>query len=92
MARYGGVCTPWGDIKINIHVQYHNLRWLTPQAELKLKEWIESMGRDYELAKQETKEGSQERMLINILYYEELSKKCPKYFKNPSLQRTLFGV
>lgn len=81
LARFGGICTPWGDYKINPEVNYKDLKWITPLKENKIKNWVTSLGIDYQKAKENTSEGTETRSLINIMYYEELSKSDTKLFK-----------
>ena len=75
MARFGGICTPWGDFKINPEVKKENLSWITPKIEQIIKEWVISLGVNYSLAKGNNGLGTELRCLINIFYYESLSQK-----------------
>lgn len=90
MARFGGICTPWGDIKINIKVQYHGLRWMTPKSEEILKNWVKDMGEDYDEAKEQTTEGLRIRCIINVKYYEQLAKNHIKIFNKKKMQKVFF--
>jgi len=91
MARFGGICTPWGDFKINPEVNYKDLKWISPLSEARIKEWVENqMGVDYESAKRGTVEGTNQRIKINVKYYEQLSKKNSKEIFNIKGQRGLF--
>lgn len=74
MARFGGICTPWGDIKINPKVNEKDLSWKSPRSETTIQEWVLSLGIDYDRAKENSAEGIELRCLINILYYESLKK------------------
>ena len=73
MARFGGICSPWGDFKINPSVNQKDLQWITPKTEIIIKKWVEGLGISYEKASKGDSSGTNIRMLINILYYESLS-------------------
>jgi len=94
LARYGGIYTPFGCLKINTNIKYNNLvRWITPESERKIKEWVQSLGRDYEIAKTHTVKGGLERIRINILYFEEFSKSLNnKKYNKLNHQKTFFGL
>ncbi len=74
MARFGGICSPWGDIKINKAVSPNNLLWVSNMNEDMLAEWVSTLSYpvDYKIACQQTSEGTKMRTMIGILYYETL--------------------
>lgn len=88
MARFGGICTPWGDIKINKEVAPKDLKWVSDMNEEILRDWIFKMGSpfDYDIATQQTVEGTIMRTAINILYYEQLGEQTiAKFVKKVNL-------
>lgn len=91
MARYGGICTPWGDIKINPAVNFKYLEWVSPESELKLKKWVNKLnfGLCYEEAKNNNMKGMRMRLKINICYYEQFIKNHIKTYSPISIQRGL---
>jgi len=80
MARFGGICTPWGDYKINPEVNSKDLRWISPNAEKIIIEWVSELGFSYDEAQANSPEGTIIRSAINVIYYEELSKLAPRKF------------
>lgn len=87
MARFGGICSPWGNLKINPNVNQKDLKWITPKTELVIQKWIKGFKISYKRAIQNDPLGTETRALINILYYEELAKLAEQNFKavNPNL-------
>lgn len=82
MARFGGICTPWGDFKINKSVAVHNLNWVSNMNEEILKQWANELSPiiNYDVALKGTLEGSVMRTMINIIYYEQLKKQVISKF------------
>lgn len=89
MARYGGIYFPGNikskkvsrAIKVSSKVNSYELEWITPQAEQAMRDWVESLGFDYDVVKEGTVEGTKTRMAINIIYFEKLAKEVPTEFK-----------
>lgn len=74
MARFGGICSPWGDLKINLNVDQKDLKWITPKTKLVIQKWVEGLGVSYKQAIQNDSLGTETRALINVFYYEELAQ------------------
>ncbi len=76
-ARFGGIMTPWGWIKINPKVKDRtsvNLDWREPESYRVVEKWVTDKGIDYNACKDATTEGIMLRCLVGILYFEEKSK------------------
>lgn len=80
MARFGGICNKWGDFKISKGVNSRELKWRNEHTDLAVKDYIESLGLDYDECCDPTSKGTDARSIANILYYEELSKQVPTEF------------
>lgn len=74
LARFGGVCTPWGDYKINPDVNPGEIRWRTDMNVSKMRQYISNLGVDFEAAQKGDTPGTHLRCKISILYYENLVK------------------
>jgi len=78
MARFGGICTPWGDYKINMKVHYKDLRWVSDKAIANIKSWLKTIyPRDehlFDKASLGDVDGTTTRVFINILFYENLAR------------------
>lgn len=78
-ARFGGVMTPWGWIKINPNVSFKynssvSLDWREPESYSVVEKWITDKRIDYNVCKEATTEGIMLRCLVSILYFEDKSK------------------
>lgn len=84
MARFGGICTPWGDLKINPEVQSKDLQWKRGGGlfENRIREYVNSLGYPYEQAITNDPEGTLLRCAINVTYYEKLCSE--KTVKGPA--------
>ena len=93
MARFGGICSPWGDLKINKGVNAKDLQWVSETDESVIRKWSQSLDYpiNYELACQPTSEGIIERCKINILYYERLAKETKSFSYIPK-KKARFGM
>ncbi len=82
IARYGGIYSPYGVLKINSNVKYKELKWKTPKSENKIIDFCNECNIPYEKAKEQSIDGTIYRAIINIHYFEKLAKQAPKIFKN----------
>lgn len=82
MARYGGIYTPWGNLKINPNVNSREMKWqkLKPLYLSRVKDFVESYLNDisFECAQQQNNEGVLARSAVSIHYITEELKnhKC----------------
>lgn len=90
-ARYGGIRTPWGWIKINPEVNYKEVKWQTPIQLTEVKKWVNSLGLNFHFdeAQPSTTEATLMRCAISVKYYDNLfgssyEYKKPKYIKSKS--------
>lgn len=72
-ARYGGIRTPWGWLKINPEVNFQETKWHTPLQIEAVKEWVDSLGLplDFTEARQRTPEGTLGRCAISLAYFDK---------------------
>lgn len=85
LARFGLIQTPWGSLRINPNFPSNGrkaIEWREGLRKNIIYDWLNSVGADIFLAEQETVSGKVERCRINILYFEELKKKCPIIYKS----------
>ena len=95
-ARFGEIISPWGRLTINKSVIIANdrLNWVSNMSEDKIKEWISKFdysNLDYDIACQQTVEGTMMRAGINIFYLESLNKETISKFTNKKLPGFGFG-
>lgn len=86
-ARYGGIRTKWGWMKINESVKQMNaLNWICPMNKKKMEEWIIELSKiypvKYEQAMETSREGVMNRAAISIIFYEQLSRQGIHLYKN----------
>lgn len=78
MARYGGIYTPWGPLKVNTSVNPKELVWRTPTKLKIVKKWIKELSLPFSF--KELEEGSPvstiKRCAVNVSYFHQK-------FKNP---------
>jgi hypothetical protein len=79
-ARYGGIMTPWGWTKISTGAASKELKWASGMSIQSIRQFIESLGRDYELAATPVIEGTKERCAISIIFYESVARNAPVEF------------
>lgn len=91
IARYGGIYSPFGCIKINRKVKYHELRWITPESDEKIKKWIDSLGCNYIVAQENSNQGTIERYKINLAYFESLSNNAIVKFEKRKEMKGFFN-
>lgn len=71
MARFGGICTPYGDYKIGNGVNYKEINWKSNPFDLKeVENWVESLGISFKESCESSIRGCYCRQLINLLFYE----------------------
>lgn len=72
-ARYGGVRTPWGWLKINPEVNFQDTRWHTPLQIEGVQEWVAGLQLpfSFEQARQRTTEGTLMRCAISLQWFED---------------------
>lgn len=91
VARYGGIFTPWGIIKINPSVESQYQRWKSPKRIQLLKEWVNGLdlGFTYDEALESSTPCVLKRCAISVHYFET---KYENYeFKNQiNFVKTLF--
>jgi hypothetical protein len=70
-ARYGGIMTPSGWVKINPNVNPKEIRWRTPLQLKKMRDWITSLELNFtfEEAQETTPNATLMRCAISIKYY-----------------------
>ena len=73
IARFGGIYTPWGSVKINPDVAPKDLAWATPGRLNIVKDWVnfQSLGFSFEEAQEGTTEGTLKRCVISIKYFSK---------------------
>ena len=82
MSRYGGIYTPWGTLKINPEVNEHDRKWQSSLVAIKtIKEWVESIGFDFEEARPGSPAATLMRCAISIYYFEGIIKKASEQKK-----------
>ena len=81
MARYGGIYTPWGTLKINPKVNSREMGWQikTPKVLEQIQEWVDNLELNFsfESARENNTQGTLRRCAISIQYlsnyFQELS-------------------
>jgi len=75
-ARFGGIATPWGWLKINPNVNPKDLRWKTPIATGNVDEWFATLNMPFPLeeAQEATSTGTAKRVATSVIYFEKLIK------------------
>lgn len=71
-ARYGGIRTPWGWLKINPEVNFQDTKWHTPLQIDVVKEWVDSLNLplDFTESRPRTVEATLRRCAISLAYYD----------------------
>lgn len=92
IARYGGICTPWGDLKINLSVRSEYLKWMTPLTLDRVKRWVmDDLGIDFDFASQNTTDAIRVRYVISIMYFEDFNKKYCSRINTKKIKKS-FGL
>ena len=86
LGRFGSVLTPWGPYALNPKLDADRTAWRTDLAVGVVREWVESLGGDWELAEQATPQGKHERVWITINYLDSLAERAPTFY-NPRIGR-----
>ena len=82
-ARYGGIRSPWGWVKVNPNVNSNEAQWqIFKKNELKkVSDWVEGLNLSFSFdsIRQATNESVLKRCCVSISYYEMLRKKKTQY-------------
>ena len=70
-ARYGGIKTPWGWMKINPNVKADELKWQTPRKLKQVQSFVSGLDFDFSFkeAQEQSVEGTIKRCCISIRYF-----------------------
>lgn len=85
LGRFGSVMSPWGPYALNPNLNADRTQWRTDLAVGVVRDWVVSLGGDWELAQQATPAGKHERIWITIQHLEGIAKQGPETY-NPRMR------
>lgn len=86
-ARMGQIRTPWGDFALLKNVLPRYSRAQGSEAKALLRDWVESLGVDFDACHTADSKGQYWRSIVNLLFYENLTEEMVevKFQKRGSL-------